>query len=252
MPAFIFERPPSPIESLLFDMDGVLNPSTYGHWSSFMYSPVLIGEYSVQQYVEREVLRELGRDPDAIEWRQYANKGREKIWRETQSDDSPEACVEYRLACAEWQAEYTRKHPKVAQLTEGSRELLMHNYESSNSIPVAIVTSSDRPILESFIQINDIAELVQATVAHKEANGVNKPSPDPYLRAAQLLDVDPECSVGVEDSAGGIQSLREAGVYSVAIEGPKSIDEIDNFDIRANATIASMRDLGRVLGWDLV
>jgi beta-phosphoglucomutase-like phosphatase (HAD superfamily) len=43
-----------------------------------------------------------------------------------------------------------------------------------------------------------------------------KPSPDIYLEALRLLDVRPENSAGVEDSANGVRSLHNAGMFVIA------------------------------------
>src|SRR5947209_6172146 len=44
-----------------------------------------------------------------------------------------------------------------------------------------------------------------------EVGGLNKPHPEPYLRAARLLGADPARSVAVEDSQLGVESAVAAG-----------------------------------------
>ena len=44
-----------------------------------------------------------------------------------------------------------------------------------------------------------------------------KPSPEPYLRAAEQLEVEPEECIAVENAPLGIESAKNAGIYCIAI-----------------------------------
>lgn len=50
------------------------------------------------------------------------------------------------------------------------------------------------------------------------ANG--KPHPEVFLTAAKLLEVNAEYCVGVEDAVAGVEAIKAAGMFAVAI-GPK-------------------------------
>ena len=47
--------------------------------------------------------------------------------------------------------------------------------------------------------------------------GVPKPAPDLYLRACELLGVDPARSVAIEDSPPGVASARAAGMFVIGV-----------------------------------
>jgi HAD superfamily hydrolase (TIGR01509 family) len=47
--------------------------------------------------------------------------------------------------------------------------------------------------------------------------GLGKPAPEPYLKAAQLLGVDPSRAVAIEDSRWGLDSARAAGMRTIGI-----------------------------------
>ena len=47
-----------------------------------------------------------------------------------------------------------------------------------------------------------------------------KPAPDIYLEALKQLGVAPSVSLGIEDSANGLRSLRAAGMFAVAAPSP--------------------------------
>lgn len=80
----------------------------------------------------------------------------------------------------------------------------------SSGTPAALVTSTERQLTEA--ALNTIgAEFFDVTVCGDEVDGLNKPHPEPYLRAARLLGVDPARCVAVEDSPTGTASAAAAG-----------------------------------------
>jgi HAD superfamily hydrolase (TIGR01509 family) len=77
-------------------------------------------------------------------------------------------------------------------------------------VPSALVTSTERGLTE--LALGTIGRsFFEVTVCGDEVDGLNKPHPEPYLRAARLLGVDPECCVAVEDSPPGTESAVAAG-----------------------------------------
>jgi HAD superfamily hydrolase (TIGR01509 family) len=76
--------------------------------------------------------------------------------------------------------------------------------------PMGLVTSTERALTE--LTLDTIGrELFDVTVCGDEVGGLNKPLPEPYLRAARLLGVDPAACVAVEDSPTGTASAADAG-----------------------------------------
>ena len=82
-------------------------------------------------------------------------------------------------------------------------------------VPVALVTSSVRPMVEAFLSRLPEGTFDAVVTANDVEN--HKPDPEPYLRAAQLLGVDPAGCVVLEDSPSGIGSGLAAGTRVVAI-----------------------------------
>jgi HAD superfamily hydrolase (TIGR01509 family) len=82
--------------------------------------------------------------------------------------------------------------------------------------PLAIASSSNRPLIDLFLELTGTPQLFRATVSSEEvAHG--KPAPDVYLEAAARLGVAPERSAAIEDSENGIRSAARAGMPVVAI-----------------------------------
>lgn len=57
-----------------------------------------------------------------------------------------------------------------------------------------------------------------------------KPAPDPYLRAAELLGVDPAHCIAVEDSPTGIRSAKAAGCHVIAYTGCDIVQDVSAAD----------------------
>jgi HAD superfamily hydrolase (TIGR01509 family) len=82
--------------------------------------------------------------------------------------------------------------------------------------PLGIASSSNRPLIDLFLELTGTRDLFRATVSSEEvAHG--KPAPDVYLEAARRLEVAPERCAAIEDSENGIRSASAAGMHVVAI-----------------------------------
>lgn len=83
-------------------------------------------------------------------------------------------------------------------------------------LPIGLATSSPREHVDAILDELGITDLFGATVSTEECRA-GKPDPAAYLRAAELLGVDPTRCAAVEDSANGIRSALAAGMTVVAI-----------------------------------
>jgi HAD superfamily hydrolase (TIGR01509 family) len=85
----------------------------------------------------------------------------------------------------------------------------------STSFPLAVASSSNRPLIDAILDTAGIADCFAATVSSEEvASG--KPSPDVYVEAARRLGIPPERCAAVEDSANGLRAAAAAGMVVVA------------------------------------
>jgi HAD superfamily hydrolase (TIGR01509 family) len=81
---------------------------------------------------------------------------------------------------------------------------------------LGLATSSNRHVIDLFLELAGLADAFQATVSSEEV-GAGKPAPDVYLAAASRLDVDPADCVAIEDSTNGIRSAHAAGMALIAV-----------------------------------
>jgi HAD superfamily hydrolase (TIGR01509 family) len=183
-----------PLQAILFDMDGLL-----------------IDSEPLWFEVESEVMAHLGGQWSTDDQHDLVGGSLEKT-------------VDYLLARA------TRPAPRdevgrwlvdglTALLRErgvpvlpGARELLA---EVTNAgMPNALVTSSERQIMEAVIP--KIGMSFGATVCAEDVRD-SKPAPEPYLRAAELLGVEPGGCIVLEDSPNGVAAAEAAGCLVIAI-----------------------------------
>ena len=82
--------------------------------------------------------------------------------------------------------------------------------------PLAVASSSNRPLIEAVLEAAGIASLFAAVVSSEEVER-GKPAPDVYLEAARRLGVEPKRCAAVEDSSNGIRSARTAGMRVLAL-----------------------------------
>jgi trehalose 6-phosphate phosphatase len=83
----------------------------------------------------------------------------------------------------------------------------------SSGKKIAVVSASKNA--EYVLRRAGIFELFDIIVSGREAAALSlagKPAPDTYLKAMELLDAKPDCSVVFEDSVTGVQAAKTAGV----------------------------------------
>ena len=84
---------------------------------------------------------------------------------------------------------------------------------------LGVASSSNRPLIEAFLDAADVRELFATTVSSEEV-AAGKPAPDVFLEAARRLRVEPTACAAVEDSANGLRAAAAAGMLVVAMPNP--------------------------------
>ena len=101
---------------------------------------------------------------------------------------------------------------RALTMLPGAAELLAE--VSAAGIPHALVTSSERPIMDAVLVKLGVS--FPATVCADDVTR-GKPDPEPYLRAASLVRADPRRCVALEDSPNGVAAAEAAGCRMVAV-----------------------------------
>ncbi len=104
--------------------------------------------------------------------------------------------------------------------------------------PWAIVTSGTAAVAEARLDAGGVRRPPLLVTAEQVTQG--KPSPDPYLTAAELLGVDPSRCVVIEDAPAGLAAARAAGATTIGVvtsHTPQELTEADHLV----ASVASVR-----------
>ena len=121
---------------------------------------------------------------------------------------------------------YRSELPLVEGAIDAVRELAAR-------MPLAVASSSNRPLIEAVLEAAGIAGCFTATISSEEVPH-GKPSPDVYLEAARRLGVAPGHCAAVEDSASGIRAAHAAGMHVIAYPNmhyPPEADALELADI---------------------
>ena len=101
----------------------------------------------------------------------------------------------------------------------------------------AIVTSATRPLAVARLGYAGLPVPKYMITADDVVNG--KPSPEPYLRGADLLGVDPVGCLVFEDTPAGVVAARAAGMQVVALGSTYPVHELN----AADACVGSLADV---------
>ena len=110
-----------------------------------------------------------------------------------------------------------------ADLLPAIKELIADIKAKGLKLGLASASKNAFTVMESLGMKSEFDIIVDAKTV---VNG--KPHPEVFLRAAEMLGVEPEACIGVEDAAAGVQAIKAAGMFAVAV-GPK--ESFENADI---------------------
>jgi HAD superfamily hydrolase (TIGR01509 family) len=117
-----------------------------------------------------------------------------------------------------FQAESTRLFRAAGELgvalKDGVVELL--DFLDEMKLPRAIATSSPHLDVERNLGRHGLRQRFDAIVAGGDYPR-SKPFPDPFLKAAEVLGVDPPYCIALEDSHNGIRAAHAAGMMAVMV-----------------------------------
>ena len=88
--------------------------------------------------------------------------------------------------------------------------------ELAARFPVAIASGALHHEIAAILEGAGLLDLFPVIVAADDV-ATSKPSPEPYLTAAQKLGVDPANAVAIEDTITGLQAAQAAGMRTIAV-----------------------------------
>lgn len=214
------------LKGILFDFDGTLADTMEGHylaWKSALGEygiPIEMGNYyPLEGAGLHEVAREFAKGP---------------TWTEAAIDELVRKKKKY----------YVGRQPIT--FFPGVEPLISELKD--RKVPMAIVTAGHLDQLRLSVP-RHFLEQFDALITG-DMLGRGKPDPEPYLRGAAKLGLNPDECVAVENSPLGVQSARRANIYCIAICSTVSRDNL----IEANEILERFEGLrnsikfGQILG----
>jgi beta-phosphoglucomutase family hydrolase len=240
---------PEKVRACLFDLDGVLTDTASVHTKAW--------KAMFDAYLSRRA-KSTGENfvpfDEAADYRQYVDgKKREDGVRSFLSsrgiqlpdgspDDPDDADTVYGLGNRKNDMFQKVLHDDGVKVFDGSRRYL--EAASAAGLGIAVVSSSanTRDVLE----ITGLDQFVQQRVdgiTLRDEHIAGKPSPDSYLRGAQLLDVPADAAAVFEDALSGVQAGR-AGNFGFVV----GVDRVGQAEaLRQNGADVVVTDLAELL-----
>ncbi|WP_433474420.1 HAD family hydrolase [Spirillospora sp. CA-142024] len=110
-------------------------------------------------------------------------------------------------------------------------------------VPLAVVTSGQRPYAEGLLAGLGIRDLLDLVVTAGDVV-TGKPHPEGYLAAARDLDVPPEETIGFEDAPAGVAAVKAAGMTCVGVVTTQPVGAL----AEADHVVADFREVDVVPG----
>ena len=127
-------------------------------------------------------------------------------------------------------------------LKTGVVELLDHL--DALNLPRAVATSSSRGSAQANLGQNGVFHRFAAIVAREDVTR-HKPYPDPFLKAAALLEVAPEACLALEDSHNGVRAAHAAGMMTVMV--PDLLEPTEEMHAKCEHIAESLHEVIRLL-----
>ncbi|MCY4539943.1 MAG: HAD family phosphatase [Chloroflexi bacterium] len=185
------------IEAVIFDMDGVLVDSEV-YWDK---SRVEFAHDRGKTWTDEYQRLAMGRS--TVGW---ATVMQEKL-RLDESIDDIIAEMKGRVI-----AHYERRMPTRPGAIESVHRMKQH-------FRVGLASGSPTEIIKAVLRITGLDQVFEVMIYGDDIPR-GKPAPDIYLEAMARLGVSHHVTVGIEDSANGLRSLKAAGIAAVAAPSP--------------------------------
>lgn len=184
-----------PYRAVIFDMDGVLADS----------EPTYLEAANV-------VLASLGKHLSKEQNRLLIGTSVRNTWRK----------IMELLALPGELEEYVRRYDEALlsllsrprPTLPGVRELLVELQR--RAVPRALVTSSWKGWVDALLGAIELEGVFPVIVTEEQVENA-KPAPEPFLKAAALLDIEPAACIAIEDTPSGIQAAKAAGMFAVQV-----------------------------------
>ncbi len=199
------------MKAILFDFDGVIVKSMEDHYEGW-----------------RRALAEYGIDMSPEELYVLEGQGVEAV--------ASQLSRKYNLSLEETQNLIQKKifyYDQVKKIQFYPHLIDVLEWAKQRDLKLAVVTGGDRKRVEDTLDSYGLLGYFDAIVTADDVE-YTKPSPEPYLHAAQQLGVAPNDCIVIENAPLGIRSAKNAGMYCIAITTTLSASYLKEADVVVN------------------
>ena len=210
---------PRPVRAVVFDMDGLLVDTESVVFRAMQHATVGIAEeFPMSTFLQMVGLADHA--SDAIVMNHFGDGFDLPTWNAAVS-------------------RYFREELAAGiALKAGVLEILDHL--DAMEMPRAIATSSSLQSLRASLGPHSIVDRFHALITRDVQNN-HKPHPEPFLKAAAALGIDPADCLALEDSHNGVRSASAAGMMTVMVP-----DMLDPTEEMHTLCVRIARDLHEV------
>ena len=234
---------PGSIRACLFDLDGVLTRTATVHmaaWKRTFDEFLRRTDPAAREFTQEDYNRYVDGKPRLDGVRDFlASRG--IVLPEGEPDDPPAAETVHGLGNGKNEVLLRRLEQDGVEVYEGSRRYLREARERGLRRAVVSSSANTRQVLEVTGLAEDVEVRVDGVTAREESLP-GKPAPDTFLRAAQLLGVEPAQAAVFEDALAGVEAGRIGGFGFVV--GVDRLGQADELRARgADVVVPDLADL---------
>lgn len=187
------------MDTIIFDMDGVLIDSEYTYLES-----------------KTSILNDGGYDVDISYQYQFMGTTYDYMWRTMKDElNLPLDVSDYISDMNQRRAEMIERDgvKPIKHVQQFIKELHEAGFR------MAVASSSPKKDIEFAMDSLELTQYLEYLVSGEEVEN-SKPAPDVFLYAASLLKVEPEDCIAFEDTKNGSRAAKSANMYTIGFENP--------------------------------
>jgi beta-phosphoglucomutase-like phosphatase (HAD superfamily) len=197
-----------PFEAIIFDMDGVIVDSEPRHERSF-----------------REIFDEMGYgESHGIDFTHYYGRSDRALWVDFVAKHKPPQSLEE--LCAWKERHFIDLIKRDKPIFNGLPKLVS---DLAVRYKLAVASGSYHPVIDAILEMESLRQYFPVVVSVQDVKK-GKPAPDVFLRAAELLNVDPKNCCVIEDAAAGVTAGKAAGMTVIAITNSLPREKLQHAD----------------------
>lgn len=207
------------IEGVIFDMDGVIMDSEPIHYK-----------------VEKAILSNFNEPFELQDHARFVGQATQDLWKTLCEERNLSQSFEV-LALLD-NADYMEelKSGEIAAI-DGVVDLIKGL--QSRGIPLVVASSAIRQNIEVVIDRLDIKQFFEGYVSGQDVEKT-KPNPDIFLKAADLIKIEPAKCLVIEDAKHGVEAAKAAGMFCI---GYKNLNSGNQDLSRADMVVEHLSDI---------